>query len=133
MDEMMAMLSGDRDPDLVHLTTPPDEGELANQCRDRNLQLFVLNGDRITNKAEFLAACAQVMQFPAYFGQNWDAFEDCLTDLDWLPAQGYVLLYTHSQRYAQADPANWDILLDIFHSAIAYWKQTSSPMYILLS
>lgn len=30
---------------------------------------------------EFSAA----LQFSAYFGENWPAFNECLKDLDWLP------------------------------------------------
>lgn len=53
------------------------------------------------------------MQFPDYFGQNWDTFEDCLTDLDWLQAGGYGLLYHQPKQFAQNDPTEWSIALDI--------------------
>ena len=39
---------------------------------------------------EFAAA----WQFPPYFGENWDAFDECLADLEWLPASAYVLFVT---------------------------------------
>jgi hypothetical protein len=29
---------------------------------------------------------------PDYFGNNWDALEECLHDLTWAPASGYVLI-----------------------------------------
>ncbi len=37
---------------------------------------------------EFAAA----LQFPPYFGENWGAFDECIEDLEWLPATGYLLL-----------------------------------------
>ncbi|WP_083389754.1 barstar family protein [Trichormus sp. NMC-1] len=31
------------------------------------------------------------MEIPTYFGANWDAFDECITDLTWCPAQRYVI------------------------------------------
>ena len=36
---------------------------------------------------------AQALEFPQWFGGNWDALEDCLTDLSWSKAAGHVLLF----------------------------------------
>ena len=132
MDEILAVLSGDRAPELVYLTSLPDVEEVAALCRDRDLRLFVFDGDQIATKADFLTICANVMQFPDYFGYNWDAFEDCLTDLSWLPAPGYVVLYRPPHTLAATEPGNWAILLEIFQTALDYWSSTPTPLYIFL-
>jgi RNAse (barnase) inhibitor barstar len=50
---------------------------------------------------EFAAA----WQFPPYFGENWDALDECLSDLDWLPAQAYVLVVTNALHLLDSAPA----------------------------
>jgi hypothetical protein len=39
-----------------------------------------------SDKAGLLARTADALEFPAWFGHNWDALADCLTDLAWRPA-----------------------------------------------
>jgi len=39
-----------------------------------------------TDKATLLARFAAALHFPDWFGHNWDALSDCLTDLSWLAA-----------------------------------------------
>ena len=43
---------------------------------------------------EFAAA----MHFPWYYGENWPAFDECLKDLSWMPAQVYSLFIYHSNE-----------------------------------
>ena len=42
--------------------------------------------EHCTDKATLLARFAAALQFPDWFGHNWDALADCITDLSWLPA-----------------------------------------------
>lgn len=42
--------------------------------------IVVLDSRAATDKPSFLAAAARDLQFPEYFGANWDAFEECLRD-----------------------------------------------------
>ena len=37
----------------------------------------------ITSKQELLNALAEALDFPQYFGNNWDALEDLLCDFSW--------------------------------------------------
>jgi RNAse (barnase) inhibitor barstar len=100
----------------------------------QGIQVFYLDGKEISSKETFLTKAAEVMKFPAYFGANWDAFDECITDLTWCPAEQYVLLYDRPDIFAQADPAQWEIAVDILGSAEEYWATTKTPLnYILLN
>ena len=39
----------------------------------------------IQNKGALLNAVSDALCFPDYFGGNWDALEECIRDLSWLP------------------------------------------------
>ena len=39
---------------------------------------------------------AAVFQFPDYFGKNYNALDECITDLEWLPAEGYLFMVKNS-------------------------------------
>lgn len=132
MDQVINILSNQEQVGLYQLVTEIDLEVLFKLCQTQDFQLVTLDGKTITNKSEFLKACAQAMEFPQYFGLNWDAFEDSLTDLDWLPAQGYVVLYEHPEQFAQTDPPEWATALDIFQAAIEYWQDANVPMYVFL-
>ncbi len=93
---------------------------------------FYIDGKMIVDKRTFLAAAGQSMAFPDYAGTNWDAFEELIQDLAWLPAPGYVLLYDHVHRFAGAVPGQWQIALDIFQRAVATWQAQDVPFYVLL-
>ena len=60
---------------------------------------------------------AAALQFPQWCGANWDALEDCLSDLSWLPASGYVLVIE--------DPQPGDdlgVLIDVLRSSAEWWR-----------
>ncbi len=130
MDELMAVLAGDREAGVYQIGKPLDWARLVQVCAARDLQLFVLDGSAIATKTELLQRCAEVMQFPDYFGANWDALEDCLTDLEWLPASGYVLVYDQPEVLAKAAPADWSMFVEILACAVDAWAQTNCPMYV---
>jgi hypothetical protein len=48
-------------------------------------QILRVRGDRSRDEEHFMTEVAAVLQFPYYFGENWDAFWDCMRDLSWQP------------------------------------------------
>lgn len=133
MNQLISVIQGDRSPGLYRVEQPLALDEVATLCQEHNTQLFYLDGSTISNKAEFLQACAKAMNFPDYFGDNWDAFEDMLTDLEWVSENRYLVLYTQPERFAQGDADEWTTAIDILQSAVEYWEETETPLYILLN
>jgi RNAse (barnase) inhibitor barstar len=131
MDDIFALLKGDRDPGMFRITTDLETDVLAPICEEAGWQLFVLDGEKITNKAEFLQTCAIAMKFPEHFGQNWDAFYDCITDLDWAVAKGYLLVYTQPEAFAHNHPADWSTLLELLQDGVDDWAETESPLVVV--
>ena len=95
-------------------------------------EIFYLDGREIRDKQSFLQKMAEVMQFPDYFGYNWDALEECITDLDWYPAARYILIYDYPESFAKAEPKQWKIAYDILRSAVEYWQGMDTPLEVLL-
>ena len=106
--------------------------DVADAAVRHHLRCFVLNLQGLTHKTPFLQAAARALQFPAHFGENWDAFEDCLTDLDWVPAAGYVILVEHAGAFIDGSPAEWTTATAIFRDAASYWREKDVPFFVLL-
>ena len=93
---------------------------------------FTLDAATWTDKAGLLAACQQAFDLPGYFGYNWDALEECLNDLAWAPAGGYVILVDNVAVFAAHQPEEWATLLAILTDATANWSKTDTPLFVLL-
>lgn len=73
-------------------------------------------------------ATATALEFPDYFGRNWDALLDCLRDLDWLPpAGGYVLTAANARQLWQAAPAVAGLFTELWLTAAEDWAEGSRP------
>jgi RNAse (barnase) inhibitor barstar len=84
------------------------------------------------DKATALDRIAAALQFPEWFGANFDALADSLSDLSWLPADGYVLLLEHADDWRWADDDNFASLLDILNEAAVRWGECGVPFWALL-
>ena len=127
------LFAGKLPPDVYIYTSRARPDSLEEALAREGWLGFHLNGERIASKRSFLNACARAMSFPSYFGHNWDALEDSLRDLSWIPAQGHVLLYDHAARFATGEPDQWPIALDILRSAVAARREMGiPPLYVFL-
>ena len=94
---------------------------------------FHIEGKNITRKEQLLNHAATALRFPADFGHNWDALEECLTDLEWVDADGYLLYYDHIDGLLAAHPDQFETLVEILRDAVASWKGDDTAMIVLLS
>ena len=76
-----------------------------------------------------LRAIAKALCFPDWFGGNWDALEDCLSDLSWRPGDGHVLIFRNWQALASDDLG---VLIDVLRSAAEFWSGRGRPFFAVL-
>jgi Barstar (barnase inhibitor) len=130
--QIINILKGEMSPDVYRLVNPISFVELESLNRDCGAKLFYLDGNEIVDRASLLQQFATVMQFPEYFGHNWDALADCLTDLDEDEVDRHIIIIDRLDNFAIANPQQWLTFLDICKSTVKYWQDTDTPMYMLL-
>lgn len=87
-----------------------------------------VGGGEARDKESLMTALAAKMNFPPYFGRNWDALRDCLTDLDeFLPAQGWLLVVTDAAEILKGNPADRALFLETLESAAEFWRRADPP------
>ncbi len=76
---------------------------------------FVARIDRakVFDKDTLMHALYQACQFPAYFGFNFDALEECLNDLEWLEAKGFALVFHDFALLEERAPEDAKTFLEI--------------------
>ncbi|MGW0822740.1 barstar family protein [Streptomyces sp. NPDC002845] len=85
------------------------------------------------DKPAFMDRAARAFDLPDYFGRNWDALADCLTDLSWAPpVRGRLVVVTGWQDFAGAVPHDWDIAREVFAQAADHWSGTDSELRVVL-
>lgn len=105
----------------------------ATEAERAGWRVFWLDARGVHDKRTLLDRCAEEFALPSYFGHNWDALQDCLRDLSWVPAvAGYLVVYDHWREPAGADPATHRTLMEIFDAAVRSWRGTPTPMAVLL-
>jgi hypothetical protein len=93
-------------------------------------RVFRLEGAKVTTADRYFAALAALFQFPDYFGQNWDAVADCLTDLDWQSGDRIVVVHSDTQAISGIDG---DVLTAVWRSTIEFWQQQGVMVAVVMS
>jgi molybdopterin-guanine dinucleotide biosynthesis protein A len=81
----------------------------------------------LSGTKDLLQAVADALQFPGYFGHNWNALYDCLRDFHWPHQKDVVLI--HSDLPA-LDGDDLKIYLEILQEASLSWKPDESHTFI---
>ncbi len=67
---------------------------------------------------ELITSAGTGLHFPRFFGKNFDAFWDCVRDLE-LEEKAVVILHQDLPNIPEEDLAVW---LDLLRDAILYWR-----------
>ena len=115
------------------LPRPLEAKSLQAAAKRAGYAFFHLDGKNIERKEQLLNHVATVLQFPNHFGSNWDALEECLTDLEWVDGDGYLIYFDHIDGLLSAHPDQFATFVEIVRDAVESWKEDGEAMVVLLS
>lgn len=84
------------------------------------------------DKDALLAIIAKALRFPEWFGSNWDALNDCLLDMAWLPAPGYALFFEHCDAIHARAGDDFLLLRQLLADATEAWREKGIPFWSLI-
>jgi hypothetical protein len=97
---------------------------LAAACRDaEHMRLSVRTVwiGSTSGEQELIQAIGRALQFPSYCGKNWNAFEECIRDLD-DDVPGWLLILEGTGRL-KAVRADLEMLATILADTKAFWEK----------
>jgi RNAse (barnase) inhibitor barstar len=112
-----------------HSAVPEKALEAATRSGVR-VETAGLQGAR--DKNAFLKAIAKSLRFPDYFGHNWDAFYDCLIDLEHEKGEGILLLMREASGFARTEPEEFAAALDTLQDATEFWDDDGKMLLVIV-
>jgi len=142
-DELWAV-SGELHPLLLEADRPSMESAAQN-WKEHGLAVGVVFGGKARTLHGLYAEFASALKFPDYFGQNRDAFDECIADLEGLATgSGYVVLIAEPDKMLIDSPdADFEwLVISLSRAAREYghpisqgepWDRPAIPFHVVLT
>jgi hypothetical protein len=99
-----------------------------NYEKGSELAVRVVRGSKMRRLNDLYDEFAAALQFPNYFGENWDAFDECMADLEWLPTTGYVLLISNTTDVLSEEPEKqFATFISVLSGICEEWARATAP------
>jgi RNAse (barnase) inhibitor barstar len=128
----LEQLLKDKDRAGVYLAGP-DTRLIAEAAQAAGLALWRIDIGRVHDGKDFTGLVAKALDFPEWFGGNWDALEDCLGDLSWHPAPGYLLLLEHAKHFGAGHKQEFVTAVEVLEGVAQYWQEQGKPFWAIVS
>jgi RNAse (barnase) inhibitor barstar len=134
MSDIRDLVGAPPEPGVYRWRRAPSAEDVSRIADRAGWRWWVLDGSAARDKPSFLAACMRAFSLPDWFGRNWDALEESLTDLAGSAARApaSIVLYDRWARFATAQPEEWATALDILQGTVERWRRRSAPLYVML-
>jgi RNAse (barnase) inhibitor barstar len=118
--------------------------DAARSWAEGKLMVRIVRGQKMRSTESLFDECAAALQFPHYFGENWPAFDECLSDMYWLLPSPAIVLVVLNAAEVLADEARDELrtlvrVLDKASRAYAveiergeWWDRPALPFHVVL-
>jgi hypothetical protein len=118
----------------IHVVSDAEAEKLLQLPREKAaLVVRRLRGHKAQTTAALFDEMAAALQFPSYFGENWNALDECLSDLEWLPSDSYLLVFERAPEVlALEPPGEFQSLFQVLARASDEWRKRDKPFQVVL-
>lgn len=116
----------------VYYFPPSRLGDIEHAAKRAQRCLLTVEIAPHANKDQALLQIGKDLGFPAWYGANFDALFDCLTDADWQPATGHVIVVKGMAELRATAANDFATLIEIFLGAAEARREAASPFWMLI-
>jgi hypothetical protein len=123
-DDGMETQSAPPKPHMLFLDDNAADAQLEQVRQTRSGSIaIVVRGWKCQTKETLHNEIGAALQFPGYYGENWNALDECLHDLSWLPAGRYLLVINCVEKLLPDDDQSLRLFLDVLSEASCVWSE----------
>ena len=111
MSGLARLLAGHTDPGVYHWTSAADARTVEHAAEHAGWRFVALDTWQVEDKSAFLDVCQEAFAFPEWFGHNFDALADALSDVRGPDGAGVVVLWEGWGPLARANRRVFDVAL----------------------
>lgn len=98
----------------------------------RHCQVLAVDLAGAAETRAILERLGNELHFPDWYGSNFDALYDCLSDPDWQAANGHLLLLGGLSNWQSTIPDDFAILIDVLLAVVETRQDSAKPFCILI-
>ncbi|WP_226545657.1 barstar family protein [Bacillus thuringiensis] len=110
-------------PPFIHLLFINELSCFKYIRKEENIELISIDGSNCMDMNGVFSEFSKKMNFPDYFGGNWNAFDECMNDLSWLKAEQYVIWISDTDKLLVNDNENFEVLIEILSDTCMEWAE----------
>ena len=104
--------------------------KIVQRYKKSEFNVVEVDGETIRTEQDIFNVFSVQLRFPSYFGNNWDAFFDCLTDLLWLKSKDTIILLRNVESIISLP--FFDLFAETLVDAHLTWKAWGSQFHVIV-
>lgn len=114
-------LSSRESPWVHAIPEGADVSQAMSEAESVGGAIVLLDGLMMGSPEELFRTYVREFHFPEYFGWNWAAFHECMTELEQFPARSYLTVVSHAGKVLEGRSADFRIYLSQLEAIGKSW------------